>query len=71
MISEVSSTDSVVWVMYATGVRRGAPGPRPRRRPDEHRGVGRFSHRPDHLLVPGMADQDDRVAVGGVRRAWT
>ena len=32
---------------------------------DEH-GVGRFSHRPDHLFVPGMADQDDRVAVGGV-----
>ena len=25
----------------------------------------RFAHRPDHLLVAGVADQDDPVALGG------
>ena len=32
----------------------------------EHRRLGRLAHRPDDLLVAGVADQDDRVAVGGV-----
>ena len=33
---------------------------------DEHGRLRRFAHRPDDLLVAGVADQDDRVAVGGV-----
>ena len=33
---------------------------------DEHDRAGRLAHRPDDLLVAGVADQDDGVAVGGV-----
>ena len=49
--------------------------PRPRReleaadvldRLDEDGGLGRLAHRPDDLLVTRVADQDDRVAGGGV-----
>ena len=32
---------------------------------DEHDGVGRLAHRPLDLLVAGVADEHDRVAVGG------
>ena len=67
MISDVSSTESVVWVMYAS---RASAGQVERLRLgdvlDEHGRLGRLAHRPDDLLVAGMADQDDRVAVGCV-----
>ena len=33
---------------------------------DEHDRVGRLAHRPDDLLVSGVADEDDRVALGRV-----
>ena len=33
---------------------------------DEDDRVGRLAHRPDDLLVAGVADQHDRVALGGV-----
>ena len=33
---------------------------------DEHDRLGRLAHRPDDLLVAGVADQHDRVALGGI-----
>ena len=63
MISLVSSTESVVCVTYATGASVGQ-----RERVGlgdvlhEHGRVGRLAHRADDLLVPGVADQHDRVA---------
>ena len=46
---------------------------------DEDRRIGRLAHRPDDLLVPRVADEQDRVAVGCVapgldvhlRHEWT
>ena len=32
---------------------------------DQHDVLGRFAHRALHLLVPGVADQHDRVTLGG------
>ena len=67
MISAVSSTESVVWVMYASlRVGRELERLAPRPTPDEDRRLRRLAHRPDDLLVAGVADQDDRVAVGRV-----
>ena len=67
MISPVSSTESVVCVMYATfasaGRSRASASATSWTRIVES---GRLSHRPDHFLVPGVADQDHRVPVGCV-----
>ena len=64
MISEVSSTDSVVCVMYA---RRDIGRERQRLGLGdvlhEHRCVRRLAHRPDHFLVALVADQDHGVPV--------
>ena len=67
MISPVSSTESVVWVTYASFESAG----RSRAsdlldRLDEQRRVRRLAHGPDDLLVPLVADEDDRVALVGV-----
>ena len=66
MIARVSSTDSVVCEMKATrsgsstssalDVLLGL---------DQHDVVGRLAHRALDLLVAGVADQHDRVALGG------
>ena len=64
MISPVSSTESVVCVMYAS--RRVGGEVERFRLGDvlhEHRRIRRLAHRADDLLVAGMADQDDGVAV--------
>ena len=65
--SPVSSTERVVWVTYASlasgrEVEVGDLLPRL----DEQDRVGDLAHRPDDLLVAGMADEDDGVAVGGI-----
>ena len=67
-ISAVSSTDSVVWVMKASG--------RVRRHRDRaglrlvlhqgHGAVRQLAHGADHLRVAGMADQQDVAAAGEV-----
>ncbi len=67
MMSPVSSTESVVCVRYASF----ASGANDERvdvgdRLDEDGRVGRLADRPDDLLVAGVADEDDRVAGGGV-----
>ena len=63
MISRVSSTESVVCVMYAS---RAPAGKRERLRVgdrlDEHRRLGRLAERAFDLFVAGVADEHDRVA---------
>ncbi len=67
MISDVSSTDSVVCVTYAS---RASGGNSSRSDVldglDEDDRLRRLAHRADDLLVALVADQDDRVAGGGV-----
>ena len=66
MISAVSSTESVVWVMKATLLRV-----RDLERLDllgglhQDDALRRLAHRPFDLLVALVADHHDRVAVGG------
>ena len=66
MIAAVSSTESVVWVMNATRSGSGdlealdlVDGL------DEDDARGRLAGRPFDLLMALVADQDDRVSVGG------
>ena len=62
-ISRVSSTESVVCVMYASGASVGQlERLRVGDRLDEHDRVGRLAGRALDLLVSGVADQHDRVA---------
>ena len=61
-ISRVSSTDSVVCVMYASGVSRQLDGLGVGDRLDEDGRVRRLAGRSLDLLVSGVADQHDRVA---------
>ena len=66
MISAVSSTERVVWVMKATWSGSGdLEGVDVLDRLDQHDRVGRLAGRPLDLLVAGVADQDDRVALLG------
>ena len=66
MISFVSSTESVVCVMYASGRAGGERDAlRVGDRLDEHDRVRRLAGRALHLLVAGVADEHDRVAALG------
>ena len=67
MISAVSSTERVVWVMKATllGVGHLERRRPPRRSRTRTMLSGRLAGRPFDLLVALVADHHDRVAVGG------
>ena len=67
MISPVSSTESVVCVMYASFASGGKSSASASvDRLDQDRRLGRLAHRPLDLLVAGVPDQDHRVALGRV-----
>ena len=66
IVSAVSSTESVVWVMKATlsGSGTSSAGDLVGGFDQDDR-LGRLAHRPFHLLVAGVADHHHRVALGG------